>query len=100
MDISVTFRNLDSSDALKDHALEMFERVKVHIIKPESAHAHIILSVENKHAHKAEITLSEKDDHLVATDEAEDMYHAIDNCVHKLITQLKKHKDKIQNHHS
>ena len=44
MNVSVMFRHMDSSDALRNYAAEKMERVKKYLIEP--ATVHWVLSVE------------------------------------------------------
>jgi putative sigma-54 modulation protein len=55
MDITVTFRHLESTDALRDYAREKVSRIKKYVGTP--ADVAVVLSLE-KHRHQAEITLN------------------------------------------
>jgi len=59
---------------------------------------HVILSVE-KLRHKAEATMHVSGGSLFADATEEDMYAAIDALMDKLDRQVKKHKEKITDHH-
>jgi putative sigma-54 modulation protein len=59
---------------------------------------HVVLSVE-KTRQKAEATMHVSGANLFANAESEDMYAAIDALVDKLDRQIKKHKEKITDHH-
>ncbi|MDH5785835.1 MAG: ribosome-associated translation inhibitor RaiA, partial [Chromatiales bacterium] len=59
---------------------------------------HVILSVE-KMRQKAEATVQITGNTLHAESTEEDMYAAIDDMVDKLDRQVKKHKEKITDHH-
>ncbi len=95
MDITVTFRHLEPTDALRDYAQEKISRIKKYVGSP--ADVAVILSLE-KHRHQAEITLSTNGFTVNAKEVTEDMYAAIDLAVDKLERQVKKHKEKIKNH--
>jgi len=95
MDISVTFRHLESTDALRDYAREKVSRIKKYVGTP--ADVAVVLSLE-KHRHQAEITLNTNGITVNAKDVTEDMYAAIDLAVDKLERQVKKHKEKIKDH--
>ncbi|OGP16076.1 MAG: ribosomal subunit interface protein [Deltaproteobacteria bacterium GWA2_50_8] len=99
MNIDVTFRHLDASDAVKTHVFEKMERIKKYLIKPE--HVHVILTVENHHNkinNIVEIILSENGNRLSANERGENMYASIDMAVGKIERQLKKYKEKTKNH--
>jgi putative sigma-54 modulation protein len=59
---------------------------------------HVVLSVE-KLRQKAEATVHVSGATLFANAENEDMYAAIDALTDKLDRQIKKHKEKIKDHH-
>ena len=59
---------------------------------------HVVLSVE-KLRQKAEATVQITGNTLHAECENEDMYAAIDSMVDKLDRQVKKHKEKVTDHH-
>ena len=95
MQISVTFRHVDPTPALRAYAEEKLERVKKYLRRPVDAH--VILSVA-KERHVAEITL--KADHVTmfAQEETHDLYSAIDLALDKLEHQAQKLKAKRGNH--
>lgn len=96
MQISVTFRHMEASDALRNHTKEKFELLKKYLIKP--IEVHVILSVE-KFRHTAEVILTEQNFQAKALETTNDMYASIDLVLHKIENQIKKHKDKVQEHH-
>ena len=75
MHVSVTFRHVEPTAALRTYAEEKLVRVKKYLRRPVDAH--VILSV-SKERHVAEITL--KADHVTmfAQEETHDLYSAID----------------------
>lgn len=97
MQFNVKGHQVEVTPALRDYATAKFDRVtrlfdQMHEIT-------VMLGVE-KLLHKAEVTmmLSGKTLHADAT--AADMYAAIDVLVDKVETQLRKHKEKLTNHHA
>ncbi len=95
MRISVTFRHVEPTAALRAYAEEKLERVKKYLRRPLDAH--VILSVA-KERHVAEITL--KADHVTmfAAEETHDLYSAIDLALDKLEHQAQKLKAKRRSH--
>jgi putative sigma-54 modulation protein len=87
MQVSVTFRHVEPTAALKRYAEEKLQRVRKYLRRPVDAH--VILSV-SKERHVAEITL--KADHVTmfAEDETHDLYSAIDLALDKLEHQAQK----------
>ncbi|MFA5653685.1 MAG: ribosome-associated translation inhibitor RaiA [Desulfomonilia bacterium] len=93
MQIDITFKNMDSTDALKDYASKRLSKLDRYIDRPTEVH--IVLSVE-KRRHKADVTLSADGVVINAVEITEDMYSATDMVMDKLERQLKKHKEKLQ----
>lgn len=95
METHFTFRNIEASDALKDHALAKLEKLNKYLVKPEMAH--IIFNVE-RFQHIAEVTLNANGIQYISHDKASDMYASIDGAIAKLERQLKKYKEKLKQH--
>ena len=96
MQIDVTGQHFDVTPALRDYITGKLERLERHFDKVTNVHA--VLSVE-KLRQKAEATINVSGASLHANAEDEDMYAAIDALVDKLDRQIKKHKEKLTNHH-
>ena len=96
MQISITFKNIDSSDSLKSHIHEKFDRLDKMLDSP--AEAHVVLSVE-KLRNIIDINLVCDKIKIYAKDEAENnMYSAIDALSDKVKLQIRKYKDKQRRH--
>ncbi len=95
MQVNITFRHLDPTEALKVHVRDRVEHVQKYIDRPSEVHA--VLHVENLH-HHAEITVKAGRFLLRGTGKTEDMYASIDAAAEKIERQLKKHKEKLYNH--
>ncbi len=96
MQISIMFKNFDSSDALKTHIHEKFDRLDKMLDYP--AESHIVLSVE-KLRHIADINLISDKLKIYAKEESEkNMYSAIDALSDKVKIQIRKAKDKQRRH--
>ncbi|HOO37444.1 MAG TPA: ribosome-associated translation inhibitor RaiA [Deltaproteobacteria bacterium] len=93
MQLDITFKNIDSSDALRDYATKRLSKIDKYIERPSDLH--VVLSVE-KRRHKADIALNADGVMINAVEITEDMYAAIDMVVDKLERQVKKHKEKVQ----
>jgi putative sigma-54 modulation protein len=96
MRINVTFRHMESSEPVRSYVEDKLPKVKKYIDEP--VEAQVVLSVEKKIRHKAEVSLTAKGITIKATDETADMYAAIDGVLDKLDRQLKRYKDKIKKH--
>ena len=97
MQKSVTFINLDSSEALKTYAFEKLDRFDRFLHNP--AKANVVLTVE-KFRHIAEINISADGFTINAHEETSDMYSAIDMALDKIDKQIKKNKQKFKRHRS
>lgn len=93
MQINVTFRHTDPSNALKEYAEEKVSRIKKYLKEP--IEAHVVLKVE-KFRHSAEATIDANGQRFNGTEETEDMYSAIDMLADNLESQAQKSKDKSQ----
>src|SRR6266542_3530285 len=83
MQVNITFRHLESTEALKSHARDKVE--------------HVVLYVENLE-HHADINLKAGPFLLRGRAKSNDMYGSIDAAAEKIVRQLKKHKEKLKNH--
>ncbi len=95
MQVNITFRHLEPTEALKAHVKDRVEHVKKYIDRPSEAHA--VLHVENLD-HHAEITVKAGRFLLRGTGRSQDMYASIDAAADRIERQLKKHKEKLYNH--
>ena len=96
MEITVTFRHVDSTPALRSYAEEKLQRVvKKYLRHP--GNAHVILEVA-KDRHTAEITLQADHESLSAKEVTHDLYSAIDLAIDKLEHQARKLKERRREH--
>jgi putative sigma-54 modulation protein len=95
MQVNITFRHLDPTDALKAHVRERVEHVQRYIDRPSEVHA--VLHVENLD-HHAELTIKAGRFLLRGTARSQDMYASIDAAAERIERQLKKHKEKLHDH--
>ncbi|MCF6265037.1 MAG: ribosome-associated translation inhibitor RaiA [Desulfuromusa sp.] len=96
MQIAVTFRHMESSDAIRSYVEEKLSRVKKYIDEPIDAQ--VVLSVQKKINNRAEVTMVAKGLTMKSTESKDDMYAAIDLMVDKIERQLKRYKDKLKKH--
>lgn len=95
METNFTFRNLDSTEGIKDHARKRMDKIRNYLIKPIAAH--IIFSLD-KFRQRCEITLVDSGKEYVSSEISNDMYQSIDRAVDRLASQLKKAKDRVKGH--
>jgi putative sigma-54 modulation protein len=96
MQINLTGHHVELTPPLHDYVNSKMERLERHF--DHVTDIHVILSVE-KLRHKAEATLHVSGGTLFADAVQEDMYAAIDSLTDKLDRQVKKHKEKLTDHH-
>lgn len=95
MQVSVTFRHIEATAAIRDHAERRVERIAKYVHRPIDAH--VILSV-TKRRHVAEIVLNADRTTLSAKEETGDLYSAIDLAAEKLEQRARKHTSKLKSH--
>ncbi len=96
MQFTVGGHHIDITSALRNYVHTKMERLERHF--DHVTNMHVVLSVE-KLRQKAEATLHVSGANLFANAEHEDMYAAIDALIDKLDRQIKKHKEKLKDHH-
>lgn len=95
LETTFTFRNMDPTDALREHSLEKLEKIEKYLMRPISAH--IIFNIDGA-AHIAEITLNIKGGRVVGHGTSNDMYTSIDDAVDKIKKQLARKKERAKGH--
>lgn len=96
MQIQITGQHIDVTPALRSYVEEKLRRLERHF--DHVTGVHVVLSVE-KERQKAEATLQVNRASLFADSEHDDMYAAVNQLMDKLDRQLKKHKEKLTDHH-
>jgi ribosome hibernation promoting factor len=96
MHINLTGHHVELTPPLHDYVNSKMEKLERHF--DHVTDIHVVLSVE-KLRHKAEATLHVSGGTLFADAVQEDMYAAIDSLTDKLDRQVKKHKEKLTDHH-
>jgi putative sigma-54 modulation protein len=94
MQISVTFRQIEPSDALKNYVTDRLGKFKRFLDGP--VEAHVVLGLE-KFRHLADITINSNGRIIKGKEENTDMYAAIDLVMDKIDMQLRKFRDKQRN---
>lgn len=86
MNISITFRQMDATDAVKGYATEKVGKLQKFLRQP--LHGHVTLSCQ-KTLHLAEADLHSGGQHYHAHEATEDMYASIDKVIDKLERQIR-----------
>jgi putative sigma-54 modulation protein len=97
MQIFLTGRNLEVTEALRRYAEEKVGRLQKYLEKITSAH--IVLSIQ-KYRQIAEVTLRVRDLTIRGEESTTDLYSSIDLVVEKVERQLQRYKGKILDHAS
>jgi len=97
MQLSVTGHQIDVTDSLRAYVSNKIEKIERHF--DHVSDVHCILKVE-KLRHTAEATVNVNGGKIFADSTEEDMYAAIDSLVDKLDRQVRKHKEKMVDHHA
>ena len=96
MQINLTGHHVELTSPLREYVNSKLERLTRH--SAQVLDIHVILSVE-KLRHTAEATLRLNGGSVFADATEEDMYAAIDALTDKLDRQVKKHNEKLNDHH-
>ncbi len=95
MQLSLSGRNLEITDALRTYAEEKLGRLTKYL--GNIVAAHVVLSVA-KHRQIAEVTLRVRDLTIRAEESTQDLYSSIDLVVEKLERQILRYKERIVAH--
>jgi len=97
MQLNVSGHHLEVTDSLRGYVENRIEKIERHFDLVSDIH--FILTVE-KLRHKAEATINVNGGTIYADATEEDMYAAIDGLVDKLDRRVRKHKEKLVDHHA
>jgi len=97
MQLNLTGHHVDITESMRDYVQSKLARIERHF--DHVTVVHCILTVD-KLRHRAEATVSLAGGKLFAEAIEENMYAAIDAMVDKLDRQVRKHKEKLTDHHA
>ena len=87
MQLSVTFRHMDSTDALSDYAREKVERIRKYF--PDPIKAHVVLVCDRGYNHIADVMITLHNGLVIkGVETTEDMYSSIDLVMAKIERQV------------
>lgn len=86
MRISYTFRNMESSDGIKNYASEKIAKIQKYLRTP--LHAEFTFSME-RHLHRVDLNLTGDGHQYAGHGQSEDMYATIDQVVDKIDRQVR-----------
>ncbi len=97
MQLDLSGHHVEITQALRAYVDKKFERISRHF--DQLIDVHCVLTVE-KLRHKAEATIQLSGSKLYAEATEQDMYAAIDALADKLDRCVRKHKEKVTDHHA
>jgi putative sigma-54 modulation protein len=97
MQLNVSGHHVEVTDSLRGYVESKIEKIERHFDIVSDVHC--ILTVE-KLQHKAEATINVNGGTIYADSIEEDMYAAIDGLIDKLDRRVRKHKEKLVDHHA
>ncbi len=95
MQLAVTFRHMEPSDALKNYVQDRTTKLTKYIDRP--LESQVTLTVQ-KFRQIAEVVINADGLRIAGQEAHEDMYAAIDLVMDKIERQVKKYREKIRNH--
>jgi putative sigma-54 modulation protein len=95
--VSVTGRNFQVTEAMKDYAIEKIS--KLDRFHSRIIDVNVIMDVQ-KLDHKVDIVMKVDQIKIKSHASSSDMYASIDMAVNKLDNQLRRYKEKINDHHA
>lgn len=97
MQITITGRHVNVTDNIKAHVEDKLERCLG--VFPRIETIKVILDTENRDQVSEVIIQAANHIRLTATEKSENLYDAIDRSIEHAERQMRKQRDKIQDHH-
>ena len=93
MQVAVTFRHMETDEAVKAYVREKVQKLQKYIVNPREIH--VVLAVE-KFRHIAEITIVGNGGVFNSQGRDNDLYAAIDQMVDKMERQIRERRGKVR----
>lgn len=87
MNIAITFRHMQSTEAVKAYATEKVAKIQKFLRQPMKGS--VTLSCQQSRLHSAEVDIHAGHEHFHAHETSEDMYASIDRVADKLEAQIR-----------
>ncbi|VGO23413.1 ribosome hibernation-promoting factor, HPF/YfiA family [Pontiella sulfatireligans] len=97
MQVNITGRNVTATDNVKAHVNDKLERCLG--VFPRIESVHVILDAENRDRTSEVIIQGSDHIRLTAKEKSENLFDAIDRSIEHAERQMRKQRDKIQEHH-
>ena len=91
MNIAITFRQMDATEAMKGYATEKVAKIQKFLRQPLKGQ--VTLSCQQNRLHSAEIDVHSGHEHYHAHETSEDMYASIDKVIDKVERQIRETKE-------
>jgi putative sigma-54 modulation protein len=91
MNIAITFRHMEATEAVKGYATEKIGKLQRFLRQPMKGH--VAVSTQNHRLHHVEVALQSGGEHFHAHETSEDMYASIDRVTDKLERQIRSVKE-------
>jgi len=97
MQLSVTFRHMDSTEALQTYAKDKVERIRKYF--PDPIKAHVVFICDRGYNHTADVMITLHNGLVIkGIETTEDMYSSVDLVMAKIERQVRRYKEKIRSH--
>ncbi len=96
MQITVTGRHIEVTDALRQYAQDKFMRLEKYL--PKAVQAVVTLSVVKKVHHTADAVIKSNGYLIQASEETDEMYAAIDLLIEKIERRIKRYRERLSDH--
>jgi len=97
MQVSITGRHINATSNVKEHINEKLERCLG--VFPRIESVRVVLDKEKREYVSEIIVQGANHIHVTSTERSENMYDAIDRSIEHTERQLRKQRDKVQDHH-
>ena len=97
MQVHITGRHVEITESIREHIFAKIERCLSGLTRVQDVQ--VVLELQ-KRTHTAEVIVKGKNHiHVEAEEESENMYTSIDQAIEKVERQLRKLREKVQDHH-
>jgi putative sigma-54 modulation protein len=93
MNISITFRHMDTTDAVKIYTTEKVAKLQRFLRAPMKGQ--VTLSCQHDRLNRVEVDIHAGHDHFHAHETSEDMYASIDKVTDKIERQIRSAKEAV-----
>lgn len=96
MNISINARHMDITDAIRGYAQEKVQKLQRYYDRIMSVE--VIIDIDGGTPVVEIVVAATHNNTFVGHHRGEDMYGCIDNAIHKVEEQLRRHKDRLREH--